>query len=171
MENGMRPNMKENLKSILFIASIALNVFFVATYVVYKVPSLAGGHSTSVSTEPFLQLHLSSSQLKRFRVKRNRFHAQLNVLEGTIKAKELHLIDLLSTAPTDHQAIQSTREDIRSLQKTVQDNVIKHLLQGSTLFTPKQRTLFFRLIKERIEAGPQGCPVWEGSPGSAQPDR
>jgi Spy/CpxP family protein refolding chaperone len=163
--------MKENIKTILFIASVALNAVFAATYVTYKLPSLAAVRQTVPKGPLFLQLDLTPEQLARFTAERDRFHAQIQELGQQIKARQVELIDLLGTTPPDQQAIEKKQEDIQHLQGAVQDQVIVHFLQESSLLSPEQRTRFFQLIKARIETGIQACPPWVrpfeyGQPGA-----
>jgi hypothetical protein len=152
--------MKNNLMPIFFVASIALNVAFAATYVIYKLPLLTGMHQQS-SLEPlFLQLDMTSDQLARFKAERDKFHAQLQEPGQEIKEKQIELIDLLAVASPDLQAIAKKQEEIQHLQGAFQARIIGHFLRASTMLTPVQQTRFFELIKTRIEASAQACPPW-----------
>ena len=161
--------MKENIKTILFIASVTLNAVFAGTYVTYKLPSLAAVHQPAPSGPLFLQLDLTPEQLTRFKAERDRFHAQLEELGQQIKAKQIELIDLLVAAPTDQQSVERKQEEIQRLQGEVQDRVIVHFLQESSHLSSKQRTRFFQLIKARIETSVQACPPWTRSLEKGQP--
>jgi Spy/CpxP family protein refolding chaperone len=160
--------MKENLKLVLFIASVALNAVFAATYVAYKLPSLAGVQQATSTGPLFLQLDLTPDQLTKFNAERDRFHAQLQVLGQEVKTKQLELIDLLAAKPPDQLAIEMKQVEIQHIQGTVQDGVIVHFLQASSFLSPEQRTRFFQLIKGRIETGLQACPPWMRSDGQSQ---
>ncbi|MEN6441951.1 MAG: periplasmic heavy metal sensor [Syntrophobacter sp.] len=150
--------MKENIKKILVIASFALNVFFVATYLAFKLTSISGVPQSNPGGPLFLQLDLSPDQLARFEAERNAFHARLRVLEQEIKVKQIELIELLKTIRADQQALGSKQKEIQQLQEVIQAQTIAHLLRGSAILTPEQRTRFFGLIKARVEAGDQACP-------------
>jgi|WetSurMetagenome_2_1015567.scaffolds.fasta_scaffold416454_2 hypothetical protein len=152
--------MKNNLRTILFVASIALNVAFTATYVIYKLPLLTAVHQQSPLEPLFLQLDMTSDQLARFKAERDKFHAQLQEPGQEIKAKQIELIDLLGAAAPDHQAIAKKQEEIQRLQGDFQARIIDHFLWANTGLTPVQRTRFFGLIKARIEADGQACPPW-----------
>ena len=153
--------MKENIKTILVIASVALNAVFAATYFTYKLPLLAGAHPPSAQREPvFLQLDLTTDQLAWFKAERDKFHAGLQDLGQEIKARQMELIDLLGASPPDQQGIVRKQEEVRRLQATVQDRVIVHFLHASAVLTPAQRDRFFQLIKARIETGAPACPPW-----------
>jgi Spy/CpxP family protein refolding chaperone len=161
--------MKENIKTILFIASVALNAVFAATYVTYKLPSLAAVHQTVPKGPLFLQLDLTPEQLIRFKEGRNMFHIRLQELGLEIKTQQLELIDLLGAPSPDQQAIERKQENIQHLQGAVQDQVIVHFLQASSFLPPEQRTRFFQLIKARIETNVQACPPWMRSVEHGQP--
>ena len=152
--------MKDNIKKILFVASVALNAVFAGTYVTYKLPALAGVHQPVPTGPLFLQLDLTPEQLKRFNAERDRFHAQLQELGQAIKTRQIELIDLLGVTPTDEQAIERKQEEIQHLQGEVQDRVIVHFLQESSHLSSEQRTRFFQLVKTRIETSVQACPPW-----------
>jgi|WetSurMetagenome_2_1015567.scaffolds.fasta_scaffold311263_2 Spy/CpxP family protein refolding chaperone len=153
--------MKENIKKILFIASIALNVVFAATYITYKLPSLAGGRQPQAPTGPlFLQLDLTPDQLARFKAERDSFHRRLQDLGQEIKTQQIELIDLLGVIPSDQKAIEKKQQEIQQQQGTLQERIIAHFLQASALLTPEQRARFFQLIKDRIETSAQACPPW-----------
>jgi Spy/CpxP family protein refolding chaperone len=162
--------MKENMKTIMFIASIALNVFFVATYFTYKLPLFAEVHQPSGPGAPlFLQMDLTSDQLAQFRSERDQFRARLQELGQEIKANQIELIDLIGASSPDQQAIDAKQGEIQRLQGAVQDRVISHFLKGGSLLTPEQRTRFFQLIKGRIETEAQACPPWMKSPDQGRP--
>jgi Spy/CpxP family protein refolding chaperone len=161
--------MKENLKTILFIASVALNAVFAVTYVTYKLPSLSGVQPGALKGPLFLQLDLTPDQSSQFNAERERFHSQLQTLGKAIKTKQLELIDLLAAKPPEQLAIEKKQEEIQRIQGTVQDRVIAHFLQASSFLSPEQQTRFFQLIKRRIETSIQACPPWLRSEGQEQP--
>jgi hypothetical protein len=151
--------MKENLKKIVFIASVALNLVFVGTYIAYQLHPFSGVHGVKAPEEPlFVQLNLSPEQLKNVKVERNRFQNRLQELGQAIKENQFNLVDLLETTPADQQAIKRNQQEIQSVQGQAQIEVIEHFLRVSTLLTSDQRSRFFTLIKSRIQTGLQACP-------------
>jgi Spy/CpxP family protein refolding chaperone len=161
--------MKDSFKTILFIASVALNVVFAATYLTYKLPSLAGMQQAPSKGPLYLQLDLTPDQLRQFNAERERFHTQLQALGEEVKTKQFDLIDLLAAKLPDQPAIEKKQKEIQRIQMTVQDRVIVHFLQASSFLNPEQRTRFFQLIKGRIETSMQACPPWMRSDGHGQP--
>jgi len=145
---------------ILFVASVALNVVFAATYFMYKLPLFTGLYQQHPSEPLFLQLNMTTDQLARFKVEHSKFIEQLQEPGQVIKSKQTELIDLLGAASTDHQAIAKRHEEIQQLQGAIQGRIIDHFLRTSKLLTPEQRTRFFELIKTRMAASAQVCPPW-----------
>ncbi len=153
--------MNGNMKQILVIASVALNLVFIATYAIYKLPWLSGVDQSQAPRGPlFLQLDLTSDQRIRFEAERKRFHARLQELGLEIKARQIELIDHLGAAPPDHEEIEKRQAEIHRLQGAVQERVIDHFLQESSILTSEQRVRFFDLIKARIGTSAQACPPW-----------
>lgn len=152
--------MKGNLQKILFIASVALNMVFAVTYVMYKLPLLGGSQPPELKGPLFLHLDLTPHQLSRFKAERDQFRAQLQELGQGIKTKQIELVDLLGAEAPDRQAIEGKQQEIQRLQTVVQDRVIAHFLQESAILNPAQRARFLQLIKARIEASAQACPPW-----------
>jgi Spy/CpxP family protein refolding chaperone len=137
---------------------VALNVVFAATYAIYKLPLFAGEHQPAAPKGPlYLQLDLTSDQLRQFSAERDRFHAQLLDLGKKIKTEQIELIDLLGAAAPNQQAIERKQEEIQHLQADVQKRVIDHFLQAGGFLTSEQRIRFFELIKGRIETNAQAC--------------
>ncbi|MBI5593770.1 MAG: periplasmic heavy metal sensor [Deltaproteobacteria bacterium] len=153
--------MKGNFKILIFLFSIILNIVFVGTYAVYKFQIIPGERKDGNLMKPlYLELNLSAQQLTKFKSERDKFHPHLQALEQEIKRKQIELIEILSINTPDPQALESKQKEIHELQAAAQDRVIAHLLQASTLLSPEQRTRFFRLIRERIEASISSCPPW-----------
>lgn len=153
--------MKGNLKILIFLFSIILNVVFVGTYAAYKFQIITSERKDDNLMKPlFLELDLTPEQLTRFKSERDKFHPHLQALEQEIKRKQIELIEILSIDTPDQRAIESKQKEIQELQALAQDRVIVHLLQASTLLSPKQRTRFFHLIRERIEVSASSCPPW-----------
>ncbi len=162
--------MNENIKKILFIASVALNIVFAATYATYKVPLLTGFQPAAPRGPLYQQLNLTPEQLTHFEAERDRFHARLQELGEDIKAKQIELIDLLGATPPEQKDIEQKQEEIQRLQGAVQDRVIAHFLQESSLLTSEQRARFFELIKARIGTSAPVCPPWMKSFEHGRPE-
>ena len=153
--------MQESFKKILIIASVALNVFFIGTYLTYKLPLFAGvGQSSPVAEPLFLRLDLTPDQLSQLQAERDKLRAKLRELTQVMRMKQVELIDLLAKTPFDRQAVKEKQDEIQRLQGVVQNWVITHFLRMSALLNPKQRVRFFELLKARFSSGLRACPPW-----------
>ena len=153
--------MKGNLKILIFLFSILLNIVFVGTYAAYKFQINTGERKDDNSTKPlFLELDLTPEQLASFKSERDKFHPQLQALELEITGKQIELIEILSGDAPDPQILAIKQNAIRILQAAAQDRVIAHIRQASAILSPEQRTRFFNLIRKRIEDSASACPPW-----------
>ena len=154
--------MRKNLKTLLVILSVILNVGFIGTYAAYRL-----SHSFSKEVQRgelgkpvFLEIGLSADQLARCEAERDNFHARLQGLGQEIREKQVELIDLLAMSDPHQQAIEAKQREIQDVQTTVQERVIVHILRESAFLNPEQRARFFDRIKERIEVGSLSCLPW-----------
>lgn len=153
--------MKGNLKILIFLFSIILNIVFVGTYAAYKFQINTGERKDDNLTKPlFLELDLSPEQLTSFKSERDTFHPQLQALEQEITKNQIELIEILSGDAPDQQTIAIKQNAIQKLQAAAQDRVIVHIRQASAILSPEQRSRFFHLIRKRIEENASACPPW-----------
>jgi Spy/CpxP family protein refolding chaperone len=155
--------MKDNFKTILIVASVALNLVFVGTYIAYKLPSLAAMHSSA--SPVYWQLGVTAEQRKQIEAEREKMQAGLHELSQEIQARQIELIGLLTQAVPAQNAIAAKQKEIQGLQASVQERIISHLLKVSEQLSPEQRTRFFQLVRDRIEMSAQACPGWMKPPG------
>lgn len=162
--------MKANLKVLMFLFSVILNVVFIGTFAAHKIPIFNRDKKADELMKPlFLQLNLTAEQLERFKSERENFIGELREMGQAVSKKQIELIDLLAVSPPDQRAITKKQEEIQRLQAATQDRVIVHLLQESSLLNPKQRSRFFQLVKARLETGVQTCPPFMRSFGQGRP--
>jgi len=152
--------MKENLKNLVFIFSIALNIVFLGGTSYYRLTSGSSAAKPAPNC-PFLyqELNLTKEQLSRIEPARDRFHQRLSEIGGDIKTRQLRLIDLLAAPNLNRKAVEDMQQEIETLQQTMQNTTISHIMEQTGVFSPEQRSRFFELMKGRIERG-QPCPPW-----------
>jgi len=161
--------LKNNIKTLAIVFSVVLNIAFL-TFTAYSRWSHAPV-ARSPSGEGVMlyeQLDLTAEQLKRIEPLRDRFHAEMNRIGEDIRVMQMELFDLLAAPAPDRQAIQAHQEKIRDLQRSMQDNVVNHVLEESTVLTPEQRVKFFQLLKERSKTAGRSCPPWMKPPKGAE---
>lgn len=161
--------MKNNIKTLAIVFSVVLNVAFV-TFTAYTRWSHAPVARSPSKEGAMLyeQLELTAEQLKRIEPLRDRFHAEMNQISSAIVGMQMELFDLLAAPSPDRQAIQAHQEKIRDLQRSMQDNVVNHVLEESKVLMPEQRVKFFRLLKERSKTAGRPCPPWMKPPKGAE---
>jgi hypothetical protein len=162
--------MKENLRNLVLIFSIVLNAVFLSATGFQMLSARISGDKPSENC-PFLyqELNLSKEQLSRMEPVRDKFHAHLGKIGGEIQARQLSLIDLLAASDLDLRAVNALQGEIQGLQKTVQDTIIAHIREETGIFTPAQRDMFFKLIKDRTEQSGHACPPWMKPPRGNTP--
>ena len=152
--------MKENLRRLVILFSVVLNVAFLGIYLYEAVPRWVGRDHPRGDVLPYQALHLTPSQERAFDPVRRKFHARVREVGGEIKREQLRLVDLLAQPEQDLGSVRATQERILSLQKSMQDAVISHLNEESAIFTADQRVQFFRVLRERIEKTGPASPPW-----------
>lgn len=147
------------LRLWLFWLSIALNVFFIGTYMAVRLPWSTEGKARPELVMPYETLGLSPQQRAVFEAERGRFHSQLTETQQAIHSKQAELIHLLSMGKPDRAAIYAKQQEILNLQGDLQRRVISHLLEVSAPLSQKQRDNFFALLKQRMARQRSGYPV------------
>jgi len=122
---------------------------------------LSGSERSRTPDMPYKALGLSGEQRSAFEAERDRFHGQLTKAHQTIRFKRTELIDLLSMEKPDRASITSKQQEILSLQDKLQNEVISHIVEVSTLLRREQREKFFTLLKkymnQQVTEYPPGC--------------
>ena len=144
--------MKQSIKILAIIFSIALNIAFVAGYGIRKLndrPKFA-----------YQELDLSKEQRTRIEGSRDRFLRDLNEIGSRIVGCQIELIDLIAADSIDRGAVETKFEQIRLLQKSMQQQVVEHLTEHKQIMTPAQRAKFFAILKSRIQEQGAPGPPW-----------
>jgi Spy/CpxP family protein refolding chaperone len=142
---------KNSIKILAVIFSVALNIAFLATYGVRKLserPKFA-----------YEELNLSKEQRQHFEDARDRFLRSINDTGDRIIGRQMELIDLVAADPLDRQAIEAKFDQVHDLQRSMQQQVAEHLLEDKQGMTREQQAKFFAILKSRIrEQGAPGPP-------------
>jgi Spy/CpxP family protein refolding chaperone len=149
---------KQRIKILAIIFSVALNVAFFTGYgvrILKDRPQYA-----------YEELDLSKDQRSRLDGSRDRFLRALNEIYDKMDSRHIELVDLIAADPVDRRAIDKKFEEIHSLQKSMQQQVVGHLTELKQIMTPSQQTRFFAVLKARILG--QGAPGPPWLPGEAR---
>jgi Spy/CpxP family protein refolding chaperone len=143
--------MKQSIKTLAVIFSVALNLAFLSGYGIRKF-----GERPTFAYE---QLDLSKEQRQQIQDARDRFLRALNEIGNGIVNKQIETIDLVAADSVDRRAIDTIFEEIQLLQQSMHQKVVDHLLEDKQIFTPVQQGKFFSVLKARIrEQGTPGPP-------------
>jgi Spy/CpxP family protein refolding chaperone len=151
--------MRLQIKTLAVIFSVVLNIAFLTVYVARKVadrPKYA-----------YEEVNLSKEQHVQMVASRDHFLKAINEIGYQIINANVGLADLIAADPPDQQAIEGRLQKIGSLQQSMQQVVVTHLLEDKQILTPKQRARFFAVIKSRIRA--QAAPWLAGRSPSPKP--
>jgi Spy/CpxP family protein refolding chaperone len=157
--------MKRNVGIVLMIVSVGLNVAFVATWLVHRLPERGGGcHEDLDSCPMHVRLGATEPQWREIEAKLVAFRESSKPLCRTIDGHRLALLNLVSAPSPDLAAIRAKQQQILEGQRQMQENVIENLMQLSATLTPEQRRRLFDLLRERSRCGDNG-PMTMGMGG------
>jgi Spy/CpxP family protein refolding chaperone len=152
---------KQSIKILAVIFSVALNIAFLTGYGIRKL--------TERPRFAYQELNLSKEQRIQIESSRDRFLRDLNRIGSGIVSRHIELIDLIAGDSVDRGAVETIFEEIHSLQQSMQHQVVEHLLEHKQIMTPAQRAKFFEILKSRIRE--QGAPGPPWLPAGALRDK
>jgi Spy/CpxP family protein refolding chaperone len=144
--------MKQSIKMLAVIFSVALNLALLAGYGIRKF--------NDRSKFAYEEVNLSKEQQVQMQDARNRFLHDLNEIGNDIINRQIETIDLIAADFVDRRAIETRFEEIQSLQQSMHQRVVEHLLEDKQIFTSAQRGKFFAVLKSRIKEQGAPRPPW-----------
>jgi Spy/CpxP family protein refolding chaperone len=143
---------KQSIKILAVIFSVALNIAFLAGYGIRKF--------SDRSKFAYEEVDLSKEQLAHMQNARDRFLRDLNEVGNNIIKRQVETIDLIAANSVDRRAIETKFEEIQLLQQSMHQRVVEHLLEHKQILTPAQRAKFFEVLKSRIRDQGAPGPPW-----------
>ena len=144
--------MKQSIKILAVIFSVALNIAFLAGYGIRKL--------SDRSKFAYEEVDLSKEQLAHMQNARDRFLRDLNEIGNDIIKRQIETMDLIAADSVDRRAIEKKFEEIQLLQQSMHQRVVEHLLEHKQILTPAQREKFFEVLKSRIRDQGAPGPPW-----------
>ena len=144
--------MKQSIKILAVIFSVALNIAFLAGYGIRKL--------SDRSKFAYEEVDLSKEQLAHMQNARDRFLRDLNEIGNDILKRQIETMDLIAADSVDRRAIEKKFEEIQLLQQSMHQRVVEHLLEHKQMLTPAQREKFFEVLKSRIRDQGAPGPPW-----------
>ena len=149
----------------LFIASLAFNVGFGATFGVRTYRHACGGATGGCPGGAALlaRLNLTEEQQRNFVGARERLVEQIEGLRQRLTAERERLVDLLTAPGPDRAVIAAQLDTIANLQRGIQQRVAEHVLEERSLLSPEQERDFNEILHTRL--CPLGCDAAQSLTG------
>jgi Spy/CpxP family protein refolding chaperone len=147
----------------LIVASVALNVAFVAMWIAHAAspeahPEETGRQETQHTIWCLLhrELGVTGEQWAEIESRLREFQAAVGELCQEVNAKRLEVIDLIAAEEPNPVAIRSKQDEILATKRSIQDLVANHLLAEKRILTPEQQQRLFEMLRDRTccAAGP-----------------
>jgi Spy/CpxP family protein refolding chaperone len=152
----------------LIVASVALNMAFVATWIAHATVSHAHPDETGrQETEHTIwcplhrELGVTGEQWAQIEPRLREFQAAVMELCQDVNAKRLEVIDLIDAEEPLPETIRARQNEILATKRSIQDLVANHLLAEKRILTPEQQQRLFEMLRHRT--------CWAGGPPLAGP--
>jgi len=148
--------MWKKTKSYLIVASVALNVAFVAMWIAHAAachghPQEAG--ETTARQAIWCPLHrelgVTEEQWAQIEPRLRDFQAAVGELRQQTSAKRSEVIDLIAAEEPDAKAIRAKQDEILATKRSIQGLVADHLLAEKGLLTHEQQQQLFEMLRNR----------------------
>lgn len=170
--------MWKRTKSYLVVASVALNVAFVATWIAHDAPSQARPEETgqretqhTIWCPLHRELGVTEEQWAQIGPRLREFQAAVGELCQEVNAKRSEVIDLIAAEEPDAESIRAMQDEILATKRGIQDLVADHLVAEKKILTPKQQQRLFEMLRNRTccDAGPPMAGRAKGGPTPSRP--
>jgi len=158
----------------LIVASVALNVAFVAMWITYAAPPRAHPEETgqretqhTVWCPLHRELGVTEEQWDQIGPRLREFQAAVGELCQEVNAKRSEVINLIAAEEPDRATIRAKQDEILATKRSIQDLVADHLVAEKEILTPKQQQRLFEMLRNRTycEAGPPMAGRGKRGPG------
>jgi len=143
--------MKNKLLIWGLIFSVALNISFVTTFIVYP-----RWKSYRENSKPFIvrELGLSNSQVEKINSFYKSYLNKIKKLQADLQKERTELTEILIDRKTSPSIINAKLRKISFLQMQIQKETIEHLSTiEKEVLTPQQRQKFYIIIKKQLSPG------------------
>ncbi len=144
----------------LIVASVALNVAFVATWIAHATVSHADPEETGrQQTEHTIwcplhrELGVSEQQWAQIEPRLREFQAAVGELRQQVDTLRTEVIDLMAAEELHVEAVLAKQEEILATKQRIQRRVVDHLVAERKVLTAEQQQQLFAMLRNRT-----GCP-------------
>jgi Spy/CpxP family protein refolding chaperone len=155
--------MKSNIWKFILAISLILNASILATvgYMHYKQSQYRTtplGFRIEKNRFLFEELSLRPGQVETLKERALLFHREVDDKRTAITEKRKKLFALIRADQSETKAIEATINQISSLQKDLQKNIVLHILETKALLNKEQQHKLFDLIENTMHTdGQTGC--------------
>jgi Spy/CpxP family protein refolding chaperone len=161
--------MWKQIKPLLLILSIALNVAFVGVWLVHAAASRVEsrevpckpGDSQSVWCPLHRELNVNTEQWKEIEPRLRAFRVSADEICRQIGELRTGIIDQLAGPKPDLAAVKARQEEILAGQRKMQGLVIEQLVNEKKVLTTEQQQQLFEMLRSRTgseHGGPRLVP-------------
>jgi Spy/CpxP family protein refolding chaperone len=154
----------------LIVASVGLNVAFIAMWIAYAAPPRARPEETGQRTTRrtiwcplHRELSVTEGQWQQIEPRLREFQAAVGELCRQVNVKRSEVIDLIAAEEPDAESIRAKQDEILATKWRIQDLVADHLLAEKEILSPKQQQQLFEMLRNRAHCA--AGPPMAGSPG------
>jgi Spy/CpxP family protein refolding chaperone len=144
----------------LIVASVALNVAFVAMWIAHVAaydehPKEADPQVTrhAIWCPLHRELGVNEEQWAQIGPRLREFQAAVGELSQKVSAKRSEVIDLVAAEDPDAELIRAKQDEILATKRKIQDLVADHLVAEKEILTPRQQQRLFELLRNRASRG------------------
>ena len=152
-------------KICLVVASMALNVAFVATWFAHASVSHTHPDETGRQEKSHVvwcplhrQLNVTDEQWAHIEPRLRAFQAAVGELSHQTNGMRTEVIELIATEEPDREAIRAKQDEILATKRRIQDLVAEHLLAEKQNLSPDQQAKLFEMLRNRTNCG-DGPPL------------
>ena len=164
--------MWKKTKLYLIVASVALNVAFVATWIAHATVSHAHPEETGRQVTQHTiwcplhrELGVTREQWAQIEPRLREFQDAVAELCQAVNAKRLEVIELIAAEEPEPEVIRAKQDEILATKRSIQDLVANHLLAEKSILTPEQQQRLFEMLRDRTCCA--GGPPLAGPPNGA----
>jgi Spy/CpxP family protein refolding chaperone len=150
--------MRKNLRVLILLGSLALNVAFV---VAWAAPSLLArpgdspcGKADGVGCPLYRRLGVTADQWRKIEPRLKAYQDRSREYCLGINRSKNELIDLVAAPEADRKAIEAKQKDILAGHEKMQTELVDHLLAEKKVLNPDQQARLFGMLRSR---GCEGC--------------
>ncbi len=161
--------MWKEAKPYVIVASVALNMAFVAMWITHAAPiGMPLEDSDRIADQQAIwcplhrELEVTEEQWAKIEPRLQEFQAAVGELRRQTGAKRAEVIDLIAAENPDLDGILAKQAEILATKQRIQRLVAEHLLAEKQVLTPEQQRQLFAMLRNRTSCA--AGPPMSGSP-------